>query len=53
MQADTDPLQTEDENNVEPVEILMVEATDDFDMKVEKGEYISTIADVEIQMAYP
>ena len=53
MQVDADPLQTEDAHYAESVEILMVEATDDFDMDVKKADHISAVADVEMQLVYP
>lgn len=38
MQVDSDPLQVEEAHFAEPVEILMVEATDGLDMEVEQVE---------------
>lgn len=38
MQVDADPLQTEDAHYDEPIELLMLEATEGFNMEVEKGE---------------
>lgn len=38
MKVDSDPMQIEDAHYVESLEIMMVEATEGFNMKVDKGE---------------
>lgn len=43
--VDVYPLETEDAHYVEPVEILIVEATKGFEMEVDKGEKISIVVD--------
>lgn len=48
MQVDVDSFQTKENHYTEPVEILMVEATDGFDMDVEKVEQIPSVTDVEM-----
>lgn len=53
IKVNFDPMQTEDAHYVEPVEILMVEATKGFNMEVNKGEQISAIADSHMQTVYP
>lgn len=37
MQVDTDPLKVEEALYAKPFEVIMVEATDGFDMKAEEG----------------
>lgn len=49
MKMDSDPMQTEGAHYNEHVEILMVEATEGFNMEVDKGEHIFVVADVDMQ----
>ena len=53
MKVDSDPMQTEDAHYVEPVEILMVETNEGFNMEVDKGEQISAISDFDMQIVCP
>lgn len=53
MKVNSSLMQIEDAHYVEPLEILMVKVTEGFNMEVDKGEKISTIADSNMQMVYP
>lgn len=53
MQVDVDPFQIEEAHYTELVEILMVEATDEFDMDVEKPDQIPKVTGDEVQLVYP
>lgn len=48
MEVDVDPFQTKEAHYVEPVEILMVEATRGFDMDIKKDEQTYAVADEEM-----
>lgn len=53
MKVDSDPIQIKYAHYVEPLEIMMVEATEGFNMEVDKGDHISAIVDSEMQTVYP
>lgn len=52
MQVNVDPLQTKEAHYAKSIEILMVGATDGFDMEVDKSEHIPAV-DAELQLVYP
>lgn len=52
MKVDSDPMEMEEAQYTEPIEILMVKADDGSNMDVNKGEQISAIADSDFQEVY-